>query len=191
MIGKAVPESEFTRPSGWCPEPHRWHATDDHSTEIEVSALIAGMVRGLQPDVVVETGAAWGQTAEAIGLVLRGNGHGHLWSLEVDPERVAYARKRCDGLPVTVLEQSSLEFTPPDGVGLAFFDSLFPTRVPEFERYRPHMAQGCVVVFHDSAPLHGGGQFPDDRDLMQTLNLLDIPLLHLRTPRGVTIGQVW
>src|SRR4051812_15337510 len=107
-----LPESRFTRPTALCPNPHRWWSTDDDSTELQVSEMVAGLIRGLQPDYCVETGSAFGQTTETIGKALLKNGHGILHSLETDPGRVAQTRARIDGLPVTVFQMASLDFTP-------------------------------------------------------------------------------
>jgi predicted O-methyltransferase YrrM len=190
----AEPESRFTGPTAICPHPEWWTSTDDHSTEVEVSELIYGLVRGVQPDYCIETGSAWGQTARAIGEALAANGHGRLVSLDVDADRVAYSRVVCKDLPrVTIVQESAMDYTPDGTVGFAFFDSLFNLRVPEFLRYFPHMVAGTVVAFHDSAPGHGGGQFESGRDLLNEIEveLKDhLAVIHLPTPRGITIGVV-
>lgn len=175
-------EAQWTAPRLDCPFPQRWHAPDAHSTEVEVSILIAGFVRALQPDYVVETGTCWGQTAYAIGGALKANGQGRLVSLEVDPDKVAYSSERCAGLPVEVRQQSSLEFEPEEPIGFAFFDSLVPLRLQELDRYRPWLQPGVIVGFHDTAPHHGYGHLIDDVDWIRPIRL--------RTPRGVTFAEV-
>jgi hypothetical protein len=195
-IGPVGPESRFSNPDWMCPHPEYWSSTDDHSTEIEVSEMLAGLVRGLQPEFIVETGSAWGQTSEAIGKALLQNGHGKVVSLEVDPERVEYSKNRCAGLPVECLEMSSMEYVPTEEIQFAFFDSLFPLRVPEFMRYYPYMKKGCLVAFHDAHPGHGGGQFANyHMDLISTIKEeLDargfIRSIYLQTPRGIVIAEV-
>ena len=87
--GPPAPESRYYQPTVDCPHPERWTSTDDDSTEIEVSDLAWGLVRATQPSLCVETGAAWGQTAERIGWALAANGHGHLYTLEPDRRRAA------------------------------------------------------------------------------------------------------
>lgn len=188
----AESEARFSPPSRWCPHPDRWHSTDDHSTEVEVSELIAGLVRGTQPDYVVETGSAWGQTAEAIGKALQANGHGWLVSLEPDPERAEFARERCAGLPVHIRKTISLAFIPGEPIDLLFSDSLFPLRLEEFRKFERDMPSGALVVFHDTAPGAGGGQLGNYRGLSDQIaaELPHIPWLNLRTPRGVMIGQI-
>ncbi|MBQ1047864.1 class I SAM-dependent methyltransferase [Micromonospora sp. C51] len=176
------PESRWTRPSDFCPHPQWWTASDAYSTEVEVTELVAAFVRALQPEYVVETGTCWGQTAEAVGRALATNGHGHLDSLEIDPVKVAHSRTRCDGLPVTVVARPSLEFTPAAPIGFAWFDSLLELRVPEFERYRPWLAAGAIVGFHDTAPHMGYGHQVD--------GIAGVRPIRLRTPRGVTFCEV-
>ena len=178
-------EARYTPPSQDCPHPERWHSKDWDSAETEVTDLVAAFVKALRPDVVVETGTAFAQTAEAVGWVLRQAGVGHLHTIEIDPERVAAARTVCKGLPVTVHETSSLDYDPPDGIGFAWFDSLFDLRVPEFRRYYPKMAPHAIVGFHDTAP-----HFPvwPQIEQLEAEGLL-LPI-RLATPRGVVFGEV-
>lgn len=177
------PESDLTPSSAWCPHPGLWTAEDDQSAECEVSELVGAFVRALQPDYVIETGTAHGFTAKSIGEALKRNGHGHLDTLEIDPRLVDEAAARCAGLPVTVHLCSSLEFVPRAEVGFAWFDSLLNLRIPEFERYRPHMDPGVIVGFHDVGPQFGGfGQV--------LANHKGLWPIFLRTPRGVCFAEV-
>jgi hypothetical protein len=178
------PESTWTPPRPDCPDPKWWHASDPASAEIEVTELVAAFVRALQPELVVETGTAYGQTARAIGRALRRNGHGRLVSLEVDLRLVERARNRTRHLPVEVRCQSSLEYTPDQPIDFAWFDSLPHMRADEFRRYLPHMHAGTIVGFHDSGPQHVVRAHLDE--------LVDEGLmwrLELATPRGVTFAQ--
>lgn len=155
--------------------------------------MLAGLVRGLQPSLCIETGSAWGQTSEAIGHALHANGHGRLAAIEPDPERAEHTARRCAGLPVDVVNTESLDYKPNGPIGFVFFDSLFPLRCVEFLAWRDNMHPGTVVAFHDSAPGHGGGQFPNGRDLRGTIEteLVDhLRVIHLPTPRGITIAEV-
>jgi predicted O-methyltransferase YrrM len=178
-------ESRFTDPREDCQHPERWHSVDADSTEFEVTDLVAAFVRALRPDVVVETGSAWGQTSEAIGEALTFT-PGRLYTLEIDPTRAQATRVRCAGLAVEVVEQSSLDWVAPDGIGFAWLDSHFDLRVPEFERLYPHFAPGAVVGFHDTGPhrpaLRAAVEGLEEREML-------LPI-HLPTPRGVTFGQV-
>ena len=110
--GDARPESNWTAGRDDCRHPEWWTASDVDSAEFEVTELVAAWVRALQPEYVIETGTAFGQTARAIGKALRKNGHGRLDTIEVNPNRVRQARIVTRGLPVIVNECPSLEFTP-------------------------------------------------------------------------------
>lgn len=180
---KVYQEAAWTKPRPDCPHPERWTSTDPQSTEIEVSELVGTFVRALQPDYVIETGTCIGQTAYVIGLALQANGHGRLDTLEPDAERAAFARDRCEGLPVEVLEVGSLDFTPVEPIGFAWFDSLVELRVSEFERYRPLMTPGTIVGFHDTSPHQGAWGH-------EVETLPDTRAIRLRTPRGVTFVEV-
>lgn len=198
VIGRDIPgppdcEDRFTEPTALCPHPEHWTSTDGDSTEVEVSALVGGLVRGLQPDYCVETGAAWGQTSEAIGRALSENGHGRLVTIEVDPVRAGATALRCVGLPVAVFHGHSMGWTPEGIIDFAFFDSFYELRVPEFQAMRPFMRRGTIVAFHDSAPEHGSHRIPSGRDLRCEIDAElgeALRFIHLPTPRGITIGEV-
>jgi len=181
-----LPESTWTKPRPGCPRPDWWHASDEDSTEIEVTELIAGFVRALQPELVVETGTAWGQTAQAIGRALHDNGHGHLYTLEPDEGRAEFSKGRCRGLPVTVVCERSLDWWPPGAVDFAWFDSLLHLRVQEFNHFRGAFSPGAFVGFHDTGPQH--------EPLATQVGELEAAGLYkgltLPTPRGVTVGVV-
>lgn len=181
-----IAESRFTAPRPDCPHPERWHATDDQSTEAEVTTLVAAMVTALQPDFVVETGTCMGNTAAAIGKALRANGQGSLVSLDVDSKCVAISREKCQELPVSILQMSSMDYVPDRPIDFAFFDSLVRLRVQEFERFFPWMHSRTVVSFHDTGPHH------PFRELLRPLEIrgLLISPLYLPTPRGVMFARV-
>lgn len=178
-------ESRFTHPKDFCRNPHLWHSADPDSTEYEVIELVAAFVRALQPEIVVETGSAFGYGSQAIGAALQANGHGELYSLEIDPKRVQIARTRIIGLPVHIVQGDSLQWTPPAAVQFAFFDSFPEHRCPEFLRYRPFMERGTVVAFHDAAPHHAVW---NDIQTLEAQGVLKA--IRLRTPRGIAFAEV-
>jgi len=182
-------ESRYTEPRPDCPHPERWHSDDWDSTEHEVTALVAAFVGALRPELVLETGTAFGQTAYAIGAVLAEAGVGRLVTIEPVEDRIHIARKRCKGLPVEVLEASSLDvhLEVEEQIGFAWFDSLLPLRAPEFRHFYPAMAPGAFVGFHDTSPHHGQQLWADILRLEDEGLLLPV---RLRTPRGVVIGEV-
>jgi predicted O-methyltransferase YrrM len=180
-------ESRWTAPRPDCPHPERWHSTDTDSTEIEVTELVAAFVRALQPDLVVETGAAFGQTAEAIGRALQANGQGTLLTCDTNPDRIEATTARCEGLPVIVLAMTSLEMIADihSPVGFAWFDSTIGMRVPEFRSLLPNLDHGTIVGFHDTGP-----HFHLRPHIDHLVNERTVRLIHLPTPRGVTFCEV-
>lgn len=188
----ALRESRWRAAEDWeavsdrCPHPERWHSLDIMATEFEVSELVAGFVRALQPDYVIETGTASAQTTYLIGRALRKNGHGRLVSLDIDPACARAGQHMCRRLPVEVRRQSSMEFTPEEPIDFAWFDS-FELRALEFRRYLPHMHARTIVGFHDTA-------IPSFSALREGLaSLIDeglVRMIELPTPRGVAFAQV-
>lgn len=175
------PESTWTVPREDCPHPEWWSAPDDESTEVEVSELVGAFVRATQPEIVVETGSAFGATTVAIGRALERNGHGRAWSLELDPDRAAIARERVAGLPVEVLEEDSRRWIPPGPIDLAWLDSSLEARILELRRFRTLLRPGALVGVHDAGPQHG------IRRSFEHVHW--IRWIYLRTPRGVLFGE--
>lgn len=190
-------ENTHTAAHAAAPRPELWHAPDGDSTECEVSELVGALVRAVQPDLVVETGTAFGYTTVQIGRALLANGHGRCVSLEVDAGRAAAATRRVDaagvGDVVEIREQSSLEFTPDGPVGFALFDSLYELRVDEFLRYRDlgALLPGTIVAFHDwTSGLRG--HYLDVRAEVDTRLVAPglLQVVYVPTPRGLVIGEV-
>lgn len=189
MIG---PESRFSPASVWCPKPANWNSVDNASAELEVTELVGAFVRALQPELVIETGTAFGQTAVAIGSALKSNGHGSLITIEPNESRTRMALLRCCGLPITIIQSTSLEFLDvapsyrhKGQVGFAWLDSLIELRIPELQTLimRGWLAPGAIIGIHDTGPKH---LLPN----VITCERLGLCMLHLRTPRGVTFLQV-
>lgn len=178
-------EAMWTDARDDCKNPEWWHSTDDQSTELEVTELVAAFIRALQPEYVVETGTFNGQTAAAIGQALLLNGHGELDTIEPNYDRAHVAFRRCAvpaDLPVTIQQMKSLDFTPRKQIDFAWLDSLLDLRIPEFEHFSKWMKPNHTIVgFHDTGP-HKGDFGERIRELGQTLQL--------PTPRGVTFLQV-
>jgi len=184
-------EDRWTPPSSWCPNPQWWHsdAADPDGAEQEVTGLVTALVRACQPEVVVETGTAAGQTAYAIGWALKDNGHGRLYTIEIDREAASAAEARLNGLPVIVACKDSLDWWPQYPIDFAWIDSgTAQTRVREIDRWASMFSPGALIGVHDTAPNQG-------REVLRSLasglfGSFGWPVLSLRTPRGVMIAQV-
>lgn len=146
---------------------------------------MAGFVRATQPEYVLETGAAWGQTSEAIGDALHANGHGRLVSLEPDPVRARYARARCTGLPVDIEQVASLDYTPTAVIDFAWLDSLLHLRTLEARQWRPWLRAGAIIGMHDTGPQHDLRWRVEELLTEGWLRPMFLP-----TPRGVMFAEV-
>lgn len=181
-------ENRFFDPTTRCPHPERWHSHDGDSTEVEVTEFIAALVRVLQPDLVVETGTAFGQTALAIGHAILMNGRGDLITFEHDPLRAQYARELIPAtLRVEIIEARSFEWELPQtaDIGLLFSDSDMGHRVPEVKHFLRWMRKGAVVAIHDSnnKPLKAEVQ-------RQLISRRLLRAIELPTPRGLMLCEV-
>lgn len=189
-------ESAFTgEATHECPHPEWWHAWDEHSVEVETAEFLAALIGLIKPSYCIETGTAFGRAAQVMASQLQVNRHGYMHTLEVDRDRADAAHRLLKGLPAVVINISSMKFLPAANIDFAFFDSGFDLRIPEFLRYREWMHSNTIVAFHDTAPLHGGGQVGEHPDLRTAIEReLILPghlnAFHLPTPRGLTIGRV-
>ena len=180
----ALRESRFAPPREHCLHPEWWHSMDTEATEFEVSEAVAGLIRALQPQYVVETGTSSAQTAIAIGAALKRNGHGRLVSLDIVPENVERGRQLCHGLPVEVRLQSSLDFVPEQPIDFAWFDTVQDMRHLEYRRYHAYMHARTIVGFHDTASYQPTRRFVDELEADGILKAID-----LTSSRGFTLGQ--
>jgi len=185
-------EDRWTPPSAWCPNPQWWHSGDNpESAEEEITALVMALVYATQPEIMVETGTAAGDTALACGRALHANGHGHLWTVEIDEDAAKQARELVEGLPVTVECMNSLDWNPPGPIDLAWIDSgAADVRAGEIRKwaidgkFRP----GALVAVHDTAPNMGRERLTAAlAGLLADLGWQSVPL---RTPRGITLIAV-
>lgn len=185
-MSQDMSEGRFTRPRLDCPRPDYWHSDDPDSTEHEVTYLVGALIIALQPEYVLETGSAFGQTSKAIGEALELNGHGRLVTLEPDRARAEHTRERCVGLPVEVLEIPSLEYSPPNPLDFLWLDSLIHLRAEEVKRFAPMMSPRAVIGMHDTGPHHQTRKFLDD---IVRSGLVTRPL-HFPTPRGFSLMRL-
>lgn len=170
-----------------CRGAHMWSSLNGSTVETEVGELVAAFARGLQPELVVETGTCEGRTSRLIGHKLHVNGHGRLVTFEIDKERASLAVTMCRRLPVEVIESPVWEWQPEDGeiIGYAFFDAKQTDREREFKHLRPWMDDKTIVAFHDTSPLKRGR-----RGVESLVKLGLISPLYLPTPRGICFARV-
>lgn len=176
-------EAQFCPPAPRCPHPEYWHTHDAQSTEAEVIDMAVGLVRGLQPDVCLETGTSRGFMAARLGKALHVNGHGVLHTYEPHPATYEEAVGRCAGLDQVVLHNEPSMVPWDHGpIDFAWFDSLLELRWDEFDHYCQWMHDRTVVCFHDTAPRFGQWTTKVRKD--RRLQSVEFP-----TPRGVIVAR--
>ena len=183
-------ESRFTRPRPTCPNPGHWHTRDIQATEIEVVDMVHGMIRGLQPDVVLETGTSRGFMTFRIAQALLQNDHGVVVTFEPDPAVRVEALENWGDHPardvISSCDVGSLDVQWTGGpIDFAWHDSLLELRVPEFDYYLPFYSNRAVVCFHDTAPKFGSWS----NELRQRLQEEGFSWLDMPTPRGCIVAR--
>lgn len=180
-------EDRYTPPSDLCPNPEWWTSRDIEATENEVLELVHGLVRALQPEVVIETGTYVGDGTRAIATALVANGHGHLHTFELDPGIYGQAADNLADLDgwVTFHHGKAEDWTPMASIDFAFFDSSPGSRLMELKNLAPYMTARTIVAFHDTAP-----HLPLRDMLRQAPDIPAVTLIDLPTPRGISIGQL-
>ena len=157
--------------------------------------MIRGLVAGLQPDHVLETGTFTGDMAEAIGLQLAENGYGHLTTVELDARLAHASATRLQRLPVEVIQGDCIEEATLAAAAisaeqhgpfeLVWFDDLEENAAAEFRAYRPMMRPGCIVAWHDTAPWWPTRSLIDELEGDRLIRSINLP-----TPTGITFAEV-
>lgn len=119
------------------------------SGEVELADLFYAFLRLLRPPLVVECGSHLGFTTWALGKAAK-TYDGQVVSCEVSPTYAETARKRCEGLPVTILQTSVLDenfiVQYVEKADFIFLDSDENTRIPTLRRVK----SGAIAVIHDT-----------------------------------------
>lgn len=179
----------------------------------DAAFLLYGLVRAMRPAVVVEIGSARGRSTCALALACRHNRHGKVYAIdphtlnpwtEIGTEGIteAFLRSRlrayglyewCEVMTTTSGEAAK---TWSQKVDLLFIDgdhSFDGVRL-DFESFRPWLAPGAMVVFHDTAWAHYAAQPGDLEDLREKLARMGVPRYLAGLQRSgyhsVTLGQV-
>ena len=147
-----------------------------------VREFVRSLIRLLEPDFVVETGAGEGWTSIEIGEALAANGHGEAEVLEIDPRASERVRRRVGLLPVQVVACESLAYSPRGDIDFAFLNSSLEIRHLELRHLARFLSPRAVVVMTDTVP---------DQSLSGLLDEFGASCVHLelRTPRGLTVLQ--
>lgn len=203
--GKAVPRQHYTVSSLFGPVTAKGdvHAELPRAAEyhlgnfghgaatIEEAHLLHALVLAHKPKVCVETGTETGWTAAYIAAALEANGGGHLTTLETNPQMQELAAEHLAHWDlahrVTIFPESSLEWLKNytgRPVDFALLDTHIPMRAEELALLLPHLAEDALVCVHDTAPAH---PMRGETDLLAQLRASGLSVVHVPTPRGLTI----
>ena len=127
-----------------------WTEFDPVSAEAEMGQMLSGMIRMLKPKMVVETGTYRCMTSCVLGLAVKNNGYGHIWTCDIEMS-VGHLAK-LEGLPVTFVKCSSLDLPQLREADFVFSDSAQDLRAKEYELVK----SGCVFVVHDTRTSYNG-----------------------------------
>jgi predicted O-methyltransferase YrrM len=159
-----------------------WRKETPEGAEIETSELLAALVRHQKPLRCLETGTAWGQTAQHIGQALKWNGRGNLVTCDIESRPEALARIK--DLPVEFLQIKGIELIEQQESGLdfVFIDSWWQQiRIEEVHAVIPKMAPGGLLCLHDVSQNYGL--------VYRAAQESKWPNLVLHTPYGLAIFQ--
>jgi predicted O-methyltransferase YrrM len=162
---------------------------DAGAANYEESLLLYAMVIATKPNLVLETGGLEGFTTMHIGLALKDQGFGHLYSIEYNLEYVEKINKLIELRElsewVTVVHQSSFDFIrETDKIfDFVFLDTEIEQRMEEYNAIKEKLSKDAPVMIHDSSINHPFGPM-DFSSISETTDIINIP-----TPRGMAILQ--
>lgn len=126
----------------------QWTSRDQNASEYEVGEFLAGLVRLLKPQRVLETGCYYGDTSLAIARALKQNGHGWLYTCDTDEEMCAHVSRESKDLPLIVRPWTAAELVGKEReIDLAFIDHS-GDRASTLHFLG--MARHGIVTLHDS-----------------------------------------
>lgn len=122
----------------------------------EAGKLLYGLVRAVRPSTIVEFGLSFGISAIHLAAGLRDNGTGRLFSTELNPAKIGYAKANLEraGLTdlVTVLEGDGRETlaSVSGPIQLVLLDGWPDLALPVLRLLEPELAPGATVLVDDT-----------------------------------------
>lgn len=179
---------EMSHPTSVCPDPSKWHAFDDMTTELEVLEFLTALVVMMKPKIVIETGCYKGYGTQALFNGMSKNGFGSLYTCDMGMKEVVDTSNRIGPttLTVRIIQCSGVEMIEKhEGIiDFAFLDSgPDEIRCHELKALYPKLSPGGVVAIHDS----GIQGFLREKYLPPLLRELDMQHVFFDTPRGLTV----
>jgi len=186
----------------WSNTVSQYQAFNDAGVECEVGEFLYAFIRLIKPKRVLETGTHWGVSASYIGMALKHNGFGTLFTYEFLPEIHQVAEKRInrlglDGHVICALGDVANVKPINDDFDFMFLDTEPQTRFNELVRFNPSLKEGGYIFIHDlHRHMHQipnqehGFAWPYGKIPEQMHNLVknnELRPFHFSTPRGLTM----
>ena len=143
-------------------------------SELELWEFLYGLVRVLKPAIVFESGCHLGYATQAMGLAVKDNEFGHVFSCDTEVDKAKQTRKRVEKLPVMVYAKPALECKELSSCDFLFCDSSYESRMAELAKLK----EGAVAVVHDTW---------QEKPLREVADLFR-NVIHFDTPRGPCSG---
>ena len=161
------------------------------SLSYEEAVCLYGLVIGSKAEMILETGCESGMSTCHIATALQHQGRGKVLSIEKEEKWIDVASRRISefGLDDYVEfvhgdAKSVIEQYTDEKIDLALLDTSIGVRVAEYLAIRKHMAEGGLVILHDTLPDHP----IEDMKLEEQIGT--DRLVHIMSPRRMSIVQV-
>lgn len=181
-----------------------YHSFDDGGVECQVGELLYSLVRMLRPSRTLETGLYSGISLMYVAMALQDNQKGHAESIEYEQFHLKRSKERIVrmGLQdfVTLIQEDARKFVPQGTYDFIFLDTEPALRFEELVRFFPHLAEGGIVLIHDTPRnLCQGNVNPDHIDfeswpfgnlpeeIRQWLRSGELVKMNFPNPRGLTL----
>jgi predicted O-methyltransferase YrrM len=134
-----------------------WPNTFPNAVDDATAAMLYSLVRLVQPDIVLEIGTAYGNSALAIGQALEDNKKGKLYTIDPIEREIANIAIKKSGLKhrINYILGYSYDVIPSLGlpqIDIAFIDANHSGEHPSRDFHLVHdlLRPGGFLVFHDS-----------------------------------------
>lgn len=169
------------------------HVGDPTGIACEEVDYLYGLVRIVRPRVCLETGCNVGISASAIGLALKDNGYGKLYTIEHDSTVAQLAKDKLAKMGLS--EQVEVICAKIENVEIKetfdflWLDSELRLRFGELLRFYPQMNPGAIACIHDlwGLDFKEFGGLPEE--LANLLRMGFLRCLTFNTPHGVSVFQ--
>src|SRR5262245_35500744 len=159
-----VPENAFqeTVASLWKPERDPSEPLSVWAARNELLDIVGGLVRLMQPDVVVETGVALGFSTATILGAMRENERGHLYSVDLPHVQYGHERETGSAVPAELRDRWTLHLGPSQRLLPPLLEEVAPldlfihdanhaysAQLREYRTAWPYVRSGGLLVSDD------------------------------------------